>query len=70
MTHQQAMRRFRREVIPGVVSRFGLKDKPACRQAWNDYTNSLHRDGEITERQYNTWTGPKSCTGTPRRRRG
>ena len=62
MTKQQALRRFRREVAPGVVSRYGTGDKPACRQAWNNWTDRLHRDGEITTRQYETWEGPKACT--------
>jgi hypothetical protein len=55
--------------MPSVVASYGPRDKPACREAWNNWTDSLHKDGEITERQYNTWEGPKSCTGMPRRRR-
>ncbi len=61
MTKAQALRRFRFEVAPAVVARHGSNDKPACRQAWNNWTDSLHKDGEITTRQYEDWTGPKSC---------
>lgn len=30
----------------------------AKRTAWNDFTDSLMKDGEITEKQYDTWTQP------------
>jgi ABC-type amino acid transport substrate-binding protein len=68
MTKVQALRRFRREVAPGVVARYGKRDKPACREAWNDWTDGLHKDGQITARQYDTWLGPKSCRDTSRTR--
>lgn len=28
------------------------------RQAWNDYTDMLHKDRQITAHQYETWTNP------------
>jgi hypothetical protein len=62
VTKTQALKRFQREVAPSVVARYGKSDKPACREAWNNWTDSLHKDGEITSRQYETWSGPKSCT--------
>lgn len=61
MTKVQALRRFRREVAPGVIARYGRHDKPACREAWNNWTDQLQKSGEITPRQYDTWLGPKSC---------
>lgn len=33
-------------------------DRPSVRQAWNDYVDSLERDGWITEKQAATWTHP------------
>lgn len=30
-------------------------DKPAKREAWNNYTDALCKDGRITTRQYETW---------------
>lgn len=37
---------------------YGEGDKVALREAWNNYTDSLCKDGMITERQYETWTNP------------
>jgi hypothetical protein len=28
------------------------------REAWNDFTDYLCKDRQITERQYDTWTNP------------
>lgn len=35
-----------------------IKDKVALREAWNNYTDSLCKDGMITEHQYDTWSNP------------
>jgi hypothetical protein len=61
MTETQARKRFQQEVAPSVLARYGKSDKPACREAWAAWTDSLHRDGVITKRQSETWSGPKSC---------
>jgi hypothetical protein len=37
---------------------FRKDDKPALRESWNNFTDSLCKDGMITEHQYNTWTHP------------
>lgn len=37
---------------------YRASDKVALREAWNNYTDSLCKDGLITERQYETWTNP------------
>jgi hypothetical protein len=29
-----------------------------CAEAWNCYTDSLCKDGQITLRQYESWTNP------------
>lgn len=34
------------------------KDKVAKRCAWNDFTDMLHKCGDITDRQVNTWVSP------------
>lgn len=33
-------------------------DTDAKVQLWHDYTDSLCKDGQITEHQYNTWSCP------------
>ena len=33
-------------------------DKPALREAWHNYIDSLCKDGEITLQQYETWGNP------------
>ena len=57
MTKQEAVRLFRYE-LEQLLNRYGTKDKPKIRQAWNVYTDMLCKDGEITQRQYDTWINP------------
>lgn len=33
-------------------------DKPMRDQAWNDFTDSLCKEGRITLKQYESWTHP------------
>ncbi len=33
-------------------------DTIAKREAWNNYTDALCKDGEISSKQYDTWTNP------------
>lgn len=60
MTKKEATRDFTRYVRDSGISR---RDKPALREAWNDYTDSLQKNGLITARQYDTWTQPKGLEG-------
>ena len=51
MTYRYALKQFRTLfVFDG--------DKPAIRQAWVIYIDSLHRAGLITDRQAETWDNP------------
>jgi hypothetical protein len=54
MTKREAAARFRANILPGIPA----DDKPAKRQAWNDYVDALQRDGAITERQASSWDQP------------
>lgn len=61
MTKAEAVEHWRQYVLPGVVAQYergGRRDLPARREAWNNYTDALHKDGLITAHQYNTWTHP------------
>lgn len=53
MTKQQALYIFRND-YQGVVK----GDVICTRENWNNFTDKLCKDGEITERQYNNWTNP------------
>lgn len=35
-----------------------LHDKPALREAWNNYVDGLHRERRITDKQVQTWLNP------------
>ena len=49
--------RLRAAKVQGLWT-YKASDKPALREAWNNFTDSLCRDDLITERQYETWANP------------
>jgi len=55
MTKKQAETLFKDCYLPFIPK----NDKPALREAWNNFTDSLCKNGEITLRQYETWTHPR-----------
>ena len=58
MNRKDALKTFRQDVLPEVVRRYGRGDWTALREAWNDWTDALCKDGEITSKQYETWSNP------------
>jgi len=58
MTKQEAIRDFRGSILPEVINQYGTNDRPAVRTAWHQYTDGLCKDGQITQKQYDTWIGP------------
>jgi hypothetical protein len=58
MTKVEAIKEFYTYVLPQVYQAYGKRDKPAIREAWNNFTDSLQREGKITEDQYNNWGNP------------
>ena len=58
MTKREAVREFKETVLPYVIEQYGPNDRPAIREAWNDWTDMLAKDGRITMKQYETWVGP------------
>lgn len=56
MTLKEARKYFRENLAPHVITIYGKNDKAAMRTAFNDWTDALRKDEEITERQYNNWT--------------
>jgi hypothetical protein len=60
MTKKQAIAEFVNSILYDIKrsERVGHIDKPARQMAWNDYTDSLHRNGYISDYQVNNWTQP------------
>ena len=53
ITKREALREFRSAIGTTLNS-----DVIAKREAWSNYTDSLCKDGLITEKQYREWTNP------------
>ena len=56
--------RFDVEVLPDVVARYetdGVRDVPARSEAFNDWLDMLHRDGEVTDYVVENIGHPASC---------
>jgi ABC-type amino acid transport substrate-binding protein len=54
MNKSEAVAQFKSEILPAMKK----GDKPAVREAWNNWTDALHKDRQITDKQYRTWTNP------------
>ena len=49
---REAFDAFTAEILPAVVKTYGERDTIAINEAWNDYTDSLTKDGELNDLQY------------------
>lgn len=61
LTKREAVSIFKEQLRERVASghwTYRAGDVPAHRKAWNNFTDSLCKDGIITEKQYETWTNP------------
>lgn len=58
MTRKEAIAEFKAEILPHVLAKYGPNDKPARAEAWNDWTDTLCKEGRITLEQYETWSAP------------
>jgi hypothetical protein len=64
MTHSQAINEFELFVLPTVIEHYeqdGIPDIPARSEAWNNWTDSLCKDNQISDWQYANWTQPRCC---------
>lgn len=52
ITLAQAFANWNEDIRPMVVEMFGENDDPAMSESWNDYTDSLCKDGELCALQY------------------
>ena len=61
ITFDQACVIFREDILPYVIERYesdGIKDGPARRETWNNWTDSLCKNGQISDWQYANWSHP------------
>lgn len=64
MRKEEAVRYFKLYVLPCVKDAYeqdGRRDAVARREAWNNFTDALCKDGTITPYQYDTWAQPRVC---------
>ncbi len=61
MNKNQVVAMWREHVKPVVIARYGSNDVYAMRESWNDMTDSLVKDGQITWQQCDNWTPPVEC---------
>ena len=55
---------FEENVLPYVREAYeadGIPDWPARREAWNNWTDGLCKDYEISNWQYANWSQPTCC---------
>ena len=57
MTKKDAEKIFKENFLTGL----NKKDKILIKTTWNDFTDSLCKDGQISEKQYNNWDYPRFC---------
>lgn len=60
MTKKEALADFKENVLPVIkkLERNGYVDSPMRSQAWNDYTDFLCKNKQITLKQCEKWTNP------------
>ncbi|MCK4462881.1 MAG: hypothetical protein KAU58_01060 [Candidatus Omnitrophica bacterium] len=58
MTEQEAVARFKKDVYPLIVKYYGEDDVIAMREAFNNYTDMMCKNGEITLEMYETMDNP------------
>jgi MinD superfamily P-loop ATPase len=66
MTWDQAVEQFNESILPQIQEKFeqdGIKDLPARREIWNNWTDSLCKNEQISDWQYNNWSHPSTCEG-------
>lgn len=52
MTYAEAFAQWSDSIRPAVIAQYGADDGPALAESWNDYTDSLAKDGEMTATEY------------------
>jgi hypothetical protein len=58
LTRKEILAMFKEEILPYIKEQYekdGRVDRIARREAFNDFTDSLFKDGMITEKTYNEY---------------
>ena len=66
MTYDQAVEQFNDYILPMVIDHYeqdGIPDRPARVEAFLNWTDSLCKDHQISDWQYENWSVPDSCEG-------
>ncbi len=64
MTKAQAVQYFKAWILPTIIQtqeQDGKKDSGARSQEWHWFTDSLCKEGTITQSQYMRWHTPHCC---------
>ena len=64
MTRDEAIENFNSYVLPIVqqgMEQDGEPDYIARSESWNNWTDSMREDGQISDWQYENWNHPDSC---------
>ncbi len=64
MTRDQAIEIFDNHILPIVkqnMEQDGVPDIPARCEAFNNWTDAMCKDGQISDWQYDNWSHPPSC---------
>ena len=64
MTKAKAVEVFKNEILPQIKElekKYTAKDSCMRSLEWSYFTDSLCKNGDITESQYNRWTVPSIC---------
>ena len=64
ITFAQACDIFTNEILPEIQEQYeqdGIPDIPARCETWNNWTDSLCKDGQISDWQYANWSQPRCC---------
>ena len=66
MNKNQAIREFKEFEMPYIRETYeqdGIPDWTARREAWNNFTDMLCKNNQITSEQYETWDHPAITNG-------
>jgi hypothetical protein len=64
ITWDQACLQFEEHILPVIIASYeqdGIPDWPARSEAWNDWTDSLCKCGQISDWQYANWSQSPLC---------